>query len=244
MASTLLKKLCLLFALAPMLSGCTDDDDPMEITLRLNQTPINYSTGGVWEGVASETPWASQYMNFSHSGYIGPDGLEWQGFTPARVGVTDASDRFAIPSAGGLSGNGTPYVVACWNTQENPATPPSTRSCRITYGKSPTAARSFEPLSIYVQNTAYVCSQIQESDTDFLILEIHGVNADGSETMVETDLARGTALICDWKPVDLASLGQVKELYFTMRSSDNGEWGMKTPPYFAIDGLCLRAQLP
>ena len=42
-------------------------------------------------------------------------------------------------------------------------------------------------------------------------------------------------IVDDWGYVNLASLGTVKSLEFTLSSSDVGEFGMNTPAYFAMD---------
>jgi hypothetical protein len=42
-------------------------------------------------------------------------------------------------------------------------------------------------------------------------------------------------ILQDWKYVDLTILGQVDSLILTLRSSDNGIFGMNTPAYVAID---------
>lgn len=44
-------------------------------------------------------------------------------------------------------------------------------------------------------------------------------------------------VIGDWTHVDFTDLGLVDELRFTLSSSDNGQFGMNTPAYFAIDNL-------
>ena len=45
-----------------------------------------------------------------------------------------------------------------------------------------------------------------------------------------------------WTWVDLSSLGEVSGLQFTLSSSDNGEYGMNTPAYFAIDDIMRYGQ--
>lgn len=40
-----------------------------------------------------------------------------------------------------------------------------------------------------------------------------------------------------WENVDLSSLGFVKHLAFKFESSDEGQWGINTPTYFAMDDL-------
>lgn len=117
----------LLAALPLVATSCSDDDDPVDVTLRLNQTQLSYDSQGVWEGVNTNNTFSIQNMVFSHEGETGPWGLVWNGFTPARVSDTSVQDdwlshQFQIMTGGGLSGVGTPYIVGFWNTQENETT--------------------------------------------------------------------------------------------------------------------------
>lgn len=44
-------------------------------------------------------------------------------------------------------------------------------------------------------------------------------------------------IVDSWETVDLSSLGAVRYLEFSLESSDEGDWGMNTPAYFALDDL-------
>jgi hypothetical protein len=44
-------------------------------------------------------------------------------------------------------------------------------------------------------------------------------------------------VVNSWTTVDLTSLAGSRTLTFTLSSSDNGQFGMNTPAYFAIDDL-------
>jgi len=83
------------------------------------------------------------------------------------------------------------------------------------------------------------------NDPDFFLLTITGKDADGVVTgTVDFYLAdyRFDDNIMDyivetWEYIDLTSLGQVKTLEFALSSSDNGDLGMNTPAYFALDSI-------
>lgn len=236
------------------LASCHNDDDVLQIKVNLAQTEIDYNPDGVWSGLADNQPFQSQYMVFSHAGgYDAPGTLEWEGFTPSRVKAdNNALSQFAVMSGGGVAGEGTPYIVASWNTQENSTTPASARSCRIYYAASVTGEHyKFRPLSVFVTNTVEAYNKITESftDKDYLVLVAHGVYDDGTERQVKFLLAssddNGKLEVVDtWNYFNLTELGEVNELYFTMYSSQNNEWGMTAPSYFAIDGLAFAAKLP
>lgn len=245
------------------LTACHDDDDELNITLNLAQTQISYDSDGVWEGLDKNSPFASQYMIFSHTGEIGDWGLVWNGFTPARIASTEVQEnwldhQFQIMTGGGMAGKGTPYIVGYWNTQETADTPLAERSCRIFYSDSETGTHyKFHPQSVYVTNTAYAYYTMLDGSAwskkfgadDYFTLVAHGVKEDGSEVTTEYRLARpgadGACEIADsWELFSLSGLGEVTDLYFTMESSDSGQWGMNTPSYFALDCLSIRAVLP
>jgi len=52
------------------------------------------------------------------------------------------------------------------------------------------------------------------------------------------------AIINEWTFVDLSSLGEVASLVLDFSSSDNGDWGMNTPAYAAVDNLVLPGSEP
>lgn len=263
------KKMCMAAALLCMAAGltsCHDDDDYLNITVRLNQTEIPYSEDGVWLGVEQNQPFQSQYMVFSHAGEVSPWGLVWSGFTPARIAATSLGEdggewfdnQFMVMTGGGMSGTGTPYIVSYWNTSENDDTPLESRSCHIYYSSHPDGEHySFTPMSIYVTNTCYAYHTIMEGNAfaqpftsaDYLTLVAHGVHADGTESTANFHLAgadtTGELRVVDaWEQFSLSSLGEVTDIYFTMESSQRNAWGMTAPSYFAIDCLSFRAKLP
>jgi hypothetical protein len=51
-------------------------------------------------------------------------------------------------------------------------------------------------------------------------------------------------IIDEWSFVDLSSLGEVTSLVLDFSSSDNGDWGMNTPAYAAVDNLVLAGSEP
>lgn len=44
-------------------------------------------------------------------------------------------------------------------------------------------------------------------------------------------------ILNDWAYMDLSSLGELRQISFTLSSSDNASWGMNTPAYFCYDNL-------
>ncbi len=85
----------------------------------------------------------------------------------------------------------------------------------------------------------------QGIDPDYFKLFIHGVDEAGDTTGVvefyladfRFDNSLMDYIVDDWTWVGLSSLGKVKELHFSLESTDVGAWGMNTPAYFCMDDL-------
>ena len=82
------------------------------------------------------------------------------------------------------------------------------------------------------------------NDAVFSKLTITGYNRAASTGSVDFFLAdyrfannAQDYIVKDWTFVDLSRLGAVTELGFTLSSSDNGQFGMNTPAYLAMDTL-------
>jgi hypothetical protein len=106
---------------------------------------------------------------------------------------------------------------------------------------------------VYVTNNNYAYYSMKNGDDfakkfeegDWFKLTITGKDANGDSTgSVETMLAQGTDILDSWRWVDLASLGSVKTIEFTLSSSDVGDWGMNTPAYFCIDSFNSKSSRP
>ncbi|AQQ70798.1 hypothetical protein SMSP2_01160 [Limihaloglobus sulfuriphilus] len=81
------------------------------------------------------------------------------------------------------------------------------------------------------------------NDPDWLKLTITGTGNESSESL-DFMLADFTFednsrdyIIDTWTWLDLSSLGQISKLTFAMSSTDNNDYGMVTPSYFALDNI-------
>ena len=111
--------------------------------------------------------------------------------------------------------------------------------------------KAYNAVGVYVNLNSYPYYCVEEgdaycrafTDNDRLTLTIHGVAPDQTETSIDVTLAsynNGDLTINrGWKYVDLTSLGTVNEIYFTMSSTDVGDWGENTPLYFCLDKLMV-----
>ena len=138
--------------------SCTSNPEEQDaVTAILNQIVIEYDANGVWTGVTNANS-AINYgdMTFSHNYFANWN--TWSGFVASRNSDTaDYSDgnwldhQFTAITGGGISGFGTPYMVAYWNSSEALNEAPTAKpSCSVTYGSEGT---TFHPLSAFVTNT-------------------------------------------------------------------------------------------
>lgn len=115
-----------------------------------------------------------------------------------------------------------------------------------------TNGKSYDPVSVYINLNSYTFYSVLLGDSyaraftnnDQLTLTIHGVAEDETEKTVDVSLAScnngDLTTARGWKYVDLSSLGTVNELYFTMTTTDSGQYGANTPLYFCLDKLCVK----
>ena len=155
--------------------------------------------------------------------------------------------QFAAMPKGGLSGVGTPYFVAYWDSYSDSETD-------HTLAVKSVDDLTFVPQHMYVTNTSYVYYAIKNGTSwskkfepgDKFTLIVHGVLNGEEVSSVAVDLANytesSTTLLDTWTMVDLKPLGEVSSIYFTFESTDSGQWGINTPTYVAIDRLKVRYQ--
>ena len=188
-------------------------------------------------------------------------GYYWDGFTPAIGGdITDygapgSSGSWTTNFGGCMAGGGCvinadgsvtadpalPYFVAYYSSwaMEGP-------SNQVMFMDAD-GNMAFEPVGVYVCNHPWPYYGCEHGDGfgrafeegDYFELTAHGVDADGNETTVSMNLVEFTdgELIAanDWTFFDLSSLGEVVSVYFTLNSTDIGDYGMNTAAYFCMD---------
>ena len=82
-------------------------------------------------------------------------------------------------------------------------------------------------------------------DPDWFMLSIEGFDEQENSTgtvdfyLADYRFADNSLdyIVNDWTWTDLSSLGEVQKLTFNLSSSDNGDFGMNTPAYFAMDTI-------
>lgn len=249
-------------ALAAMLAitsaSAQNEEGIILLDLSKSTTPLTFDeTNGMWNGTYDddETEIESQVFSIVHGSYS--DWKTWWGFTAsnstnnsyesntltyqfsnmAKGGIllnedgTIKTNDFGAP----LTGKEMPYLVAFPKSE-------------ITFN----TGKCYEVIGAYVNLNTYTFYSILYGDGysraftegDNLKLIVHGVDSEENEKTVEVTLAEfsngNLTASTGWQYIDLRELGVVEEIYFTMSSTDTGEWGMNTPSYFCLDKLAVK----
>lgn len=247
-----LARVAFVAAAALAMTACSDDNDDKNVTIVTDLSKnVMFGADEVWSGVKSDQNFVNNNISFSH-GYLGYP----FGFTPARIATSqyypDAmiDHQFEVVPASGKEGQA--YLVANWDAYQE-SQEDGYHSCSITLTDEAAGYDDgyFTAEKVWITNTSFAYYTMlygnafarKFAEGDKLIVTAHGVGADGEHTL-EFNLANCTGpeenwFVTDWHEWNLIGLGRVKEIYFTMSSTDSGAWGMNTPAYFAIDGLRL-----
>ncbi len=250
----------LLVLTAATFSSCSDDpDDPYVYPLDFDQGKLQYNADGVWDKAYSDAELYIRPYFFNHMG--SPDyGGYFSGFAASKCNDKNYypdmyAHAFGVMAGSGTAGADDPYLIAYWNNNEGQDTPLAERCCAM-YIKFPygTNVTTFAPQKVKVCNTAYTYYSMLYGDSfakkfqegDYLKLIAHGIKATGEVTTTEFYLANCTGpedtwFVTSWTDWNLISLGEIDGLYFTMESSDTGQFGINTPTYFALDDFVVRS---
>lgn len=239
-------------------------EEVITLDLTKSTTPLEFdSDNGAWTGTYNDDCESidSQCFSFVHSS-IG-EYRTWWGFTASRSADNSYREntltyQFSNMACGGirLNADGTvmtdghgapvcspevPYLVGFYNAYF------SARPNDLAF----TDGKSYRAVGVYVNLNSYTYYSVERGDAycraftngDRLTLTVHGVDPDGSERTLDVALAESTngciTLTRGWRYVDLTPLGTVNEIYFTMSSTDSGDYGMNTPGYFCLDKLMV-----
>lgn len=228
-------------------------------------TPLEFNENtGAWTGTYDDDAESieSQCFSFVHNSIS--DWLTWWGFTASNSADNTKHDnvityQFSNMAEGGiaLDDDGAvqlddfgapvtdadmPYLVAFYSPFM------SARPVDMTFDPD----MRYEAVGVYVNLNSYAYYTIQDGDSyaraftndDRFTLTVHGVGPSEDEKTVDVELAsyaNGNLTINrGWRYVDLSELGEVNELYFTLETTDVGDWGANTPLYFCLDKLSVK----
>ncbi|PCJ01157.1 MAG: hypothetical protein COB15_01605 [Flavobacteriales bacterium] len=216
----------------------------------LTLSPNTYWDGSDLSGLTTPKTFTTDFMsgdasfnNVFDTAFGGP-GYWSEGFAQSTYtdSITSGSGNLYSSRAG--SGNASQtYLVAKNNT-------------KITLKN---AATDTVVSGIYITNSTYAANSMRDGDSfakkfggvsgndaDWFLLTIKGIDTTGAITTDSVDFYLADFrfatnsldyIVKDWQYVNLASLGNVTALTFTLTSSDvSGIW-MNTPTFFCIDDI-------
>jgi hypothetical protein len=196
-----------------------------------------------WNGSSGAGSFTSGGVTFRNS--YNTEYFSWNGFAYSNVQDSTTAGWGNQYAARPGSGAGTsPNYAVAYQGAGRPAISLAT-------------SWDFQGRGLFVGNTTYAAFDMLNgsgfskkfggstgTDPDWFRLTVRGLSG-GSETgAVDFYLAdyrfsnsSHDYILNTWAFVDLTSLGTVDALSFDLASSDNGDWGMNTPAYFALDNL-------
>jgi hypothetical protein len=210
----------------------------------------NGSANVVPPATVSTTPFVSRGASFNNR-YDAAFGGTWAGWSVSSMtdvttpGFANQYSAYRLPSGGG---DGSPTYGVAFQDVFTPVTPAV---------DLPAGTR---PLSVRLTNTTYAALSMRDgdgfakrfggptgNDPDFFRLTVRGFDAVGTPTgaaeffLADYRFADNSQdyIVSQWTTLDLTLLGVAARLTFALDSTDNGQFGMNTPAYFALDNLTL-----
>lgn len=235
-----------------LVAFCSCEKDAPTENSNINATDdlnlLSYQTDGVWNEADYSADFTSNGFTFSHSL---SEYNTIEGFTPAKChdnSLREPLYQYQFDIMPDRNENDLPYIVGFWTSREGD----DFQNRSLTIAKTDNSL--FTPVCIDVTNTCYAYYTMRDGNAfskkfekgDWFRLTAHGLKADNSEIELSFYLAycdsddAQEGLLKSWKTFDLSELGEVKGIYFTMSSSDTGEFGMNTPSYFAISNFMVK----
>ena len=255
---TLLSAMASVLAIGSLAAQTEGDNKVIMLDLSKSTTPLTFDeVNGMWSDNFCDdaTEIESQVFSIVHGSVA--EWNYWYGFTASNS--TDNSYQsnvmlyqYSNMAKGGilLTDNGEIKL----NSFKAPMTG-AEMPYLVAFPKSEiifNTGKTYEPIGAYVNLNSYTYYCLLYGDAfaraftegDKLTLTIHGVDEDENEKSLDFTLAsysNGSLSACTgWAYVDLTALGEVNEIYFTMSSTDSGEYGMNTPGYFCLDKLMVK----
>lgn len=228
---------------------------------------IEVTGGKYWEKTYLDgTNLTSGIYKFSHTATLSPYGNSFSGFVASNVANNSdhgndwyPDHQFAAMTKGGVSGEGKPYLVNYgWGLTYNaemsfPLEGKTFDESKFTsWVKIENSADTYKASRVSITNTSLAYYSLLNGDGygkvfengDYFKISIYGVDKDMKITSPVTaylaDYRNGKKMILDkWQTVSISSLGEVEYIFFTLESTDNDQYGMKTPAYFCMDKLVV-----
>lgn len=259
-----MKKLISVICCAAALSSLSAQQTvTLDLSKATTTMEFNAETGA-WTDTYTNDATSIESQCFSLVHHANSEWLSWWGFTASTSFDNSRPEntikyQFSNMSPGGivLNEDGTvkmdqdgmpvtdkdvPYAVGYYSSYyaDQPA--------QIVFN----TGKTYEPVGGYFNLTSYTYYCVEFGDAfarafhngDKFTVIAHGVAPDQTEKTVEFELASYTngnlTINRSWSYVDLSELGEVNEIYFTLTTTDVGDYGSNTPLYFAMDKLTVK----
>lgn len=201
-----------------------------------NQDTTLYDSTFVFSGLVMTNQWSLQY---GAPGYLSNGWVFSSELDDTTQSIDGAYHSYAGGGANGSSNYAVSYIGAGQIIQlENNA--------EATFASIGITNNNYAAYSMLNgDNIAKKFGGATGDDEDWFLLDIIGYNANGDVIdTIKFYLAdyrfsdnSQDYIVKDWTSVDLSSLGAINKIRFEQSSSDNGNWGMNTPSYVAIDNI-------
>lgn len=250
-----MKKIFTLAAVALIATSAWAEDQVFVLDLNNPTVPESFTfNNDVWSEVYNESisyiecpPFLISHL-YNASSY---GGYYWDGFVVSKKteNADHSIDGWVENSFSSVPGGGVeasePYLVGYWANWDGD----DARACHIAFDDG----MFYRVDGVYVTNSTWPYyegknggsnSRPFNQEGDYFKLIAHGVHADKSESTAEIELMgchNGQfSAIEDWQWWDLSALGRVEKIYFTLTSTDTGDYGMNTAAYFCLSRLTVK----
>ena len=194
----------------------------------------------------------------------------WSGFAYSRVNdtVNGYPNQFGAITGTGHGGSGNYGVASGYDdvmpnlSDPNPFNPGSLTDLQGLPSFSLPSNNLIE--GMYVTNTTYAYNSMTQgdpfagtpfggvtgTDPDFLLLTAYGTDAANNILSASVDFYLGDYrssnsaddyILKDWSFMDLSALSGASRIYFNLSGSKEGDYGLNTPAYFAVDDIQFRS---
>lgn len=239
------KKISLIaFSALLLFSSCTKEEvskvvDPiLESKLVADFEDLTVDEKGYTDSIGLVNHFYSQsflFQNVYNTDYPGYHFLQ-KGFALSTLADTITADAKYAAYAGSGSGDSKTYIIS---------TATSLITCpvkAVTLTSIDITNSTYAALSM--KNGDQFAKKFSAADKDYLKVWIRGFYSGKVKDSIEVYLANFQSsnpsehfIQKDWKNVDLTKLNTSDSITFEMESSDNGQFGMNTPGFFALDNL-------
>ena len=203
---------------------------------------LSHFSGGWWHGFtfSKNAENINQGAPGNSGTWIGNDGGNM-----ATGGIKTDAEGSVMRDENGvvMTDSDIPYLVAYWASFFGET------SLRITLDAV------YEAVGVYINTSPWPYwgnisgdgfARPLNQEGDYFRLIIHGLNENlqnNGQTVVHYLAKFENGVLTqsrNWEWVDLSALGEIGGVFFTMESTDSGQWGINTAAYFCIDRFQVR----